>query len=98
MKCMRVTMPDGSQYDVPVDAIAKNRAEHYKDEFGGNLKRSLDEDTMPLFESDDYEIEDWAQNNMNWSEVKDIAVKVCDGDVDFDEGWVNGEKEIVERD
>jgi endogenous inhibitor of DNA gyrase (YacG/DUF329 family) len=57
---------------------------------------SLAEDTLPLFRSDDFEIEDWAANNMNWSDVQYAARCVSAGDdVDFGE-WVNGDKEVKE--
>jgi hypothetical protein len=95
MKYLRVEMEDGSEYDIPVSVIAENRAEMYKDEFGGDIQRSLSEDTNPLFESDSYEIEDWAANNMNWIDVESVAVRVSNGSVDFQEGWLNGDKKIV---
>ena len=72
MKMLVLQMPDGSEWGVPVEVIARNRAEHYKSEFGDDVERSLAEDTMPLFE-DDYEIEEWASNNMNWQDVKGCA-------------------------
>lgn len=101
MKVIRITMPDGSKYDVPVEIIARNRAKHYADkEFDGDIERSLAEDTMPLFQSDDYEIHDWAANNMNWSDVKDHATLASlpeDGDESRQEGWVNGEYEVIEK-
>jgi hypothetical protein len=94
---MTVEFPDGSKWGVPVMEIAKNRAEYYKDEFGNNLARSLNEDTIPLFEGDDYEIEDWATNNMNWSDVKSFAFKVSDGTgPDMQEVWMNGEKGFID--
>lgn len=47
---------------------------------------------------EDYcEIIDWASNNMNWNDVKDHAVKVSVKEVDFQEGWVNGEKEVITK-
>lgn len=95
MKYLRVKMEDGSEYDIPVNVIAENRAEYYSDEFDNDLQRSLKEDTMPLFESDNYKIEDWAANNMNWSDVESIAVKISNESVDFQEGWINGDKKIV---
>jgi len=86
------TMPDGSKWAVPVLVIAKNRAKAYAHEYGGDESLSLSEDTKPLFESDDFEIEDWAQNNMNWSDVKESATMITGPTpVDFDEGWMNGE-------
>ena len=95
---LRVTMPDGSLWDVPVDVIARNRAERYKDEFGDDVERSLVEDTLPLFASDNRQIRSWAAGNMDWSDVRDVARQVPHYDrppVDFQEGWVNGEKELV---
>jgi hypothetical protein len=89
-------MPDCSKWDVPVSVIAQNRAEYYKDAFDGDLQRSLDEDTLPLFEASRFEIEDWAANNMNWSDVERVAMMTSQPEIDYQEGWVNGGKEVVE--
>jgi len=94
-KNLRVTMPDGSKWDVPVKYIALDRASYYAKEFDDNKDRSLMEDTMPLFNSDPYEVKDWAANNMNWNDVKDFAVMTVPSGCDYQEGWCNGEKEIV---
>lgn len=90
-----VEMPDGSKWAVPVSIIARSRAAHYAHEFDGDVELSLAEDTRPLLESDDYEIHDWAANNMNWSDVKDSARLISEGDCDYQDGWVNGEYEVV---
>lgn len=96
-KYLQITMPDGSKWGVPVDIIARNRAEFYADrDFDGDVERSLAEDTVPIFEEDEYAIEDWAANNMNWSDVEAHAVKLTEApQPDFQEAWVNGDKEIV---
>jgi len=96
-KVLRVEMPDGSKWDIPVMIIAKDRADNYKDEFDDDLEKSLQSDTLPLFEDDEYEIEDWAANNMNWDDVKEFAKQVprMEAEPDYQEGWINGEKEIV---
>lgn len=92
-----VTMPDGSRWGVPVLTIARHRADHYKAEFGGSLGRSMDEDTLPLFVESPGEIADWAANNMNWVDVRTVAHTVSTPDpVDYQEGWVNGDKELVD--
>lgn len=99
---LKITQKDGSVWAVPVSVIARNRADHYKDEFGGDLDRSLKEDTMALFAESEYEIQDWAANNMDWDEVVPHAVKLADAppltDDDFQEAWVNGEKELAGSD
>lgn len=97
MKYLRVNMPDYSKWDVPVSVIAQNRAECYANEFDGDVQKSLDEDTMPLFDADHYEIEDWAANNMNWSDVERVATMAVQPEIDFQEGWVNGGKEVIEK-
>lgn len=97
-KYLAVTQRDGSVWGVPVDLIALNRAEHYKSEFGGDLGRSLAEDTMPLFEEDKYEIQDWAVNQMNWSDFNghQKLLLPCSAltEQDFQDAWLGGDKHI----
>ena len=91
-KYMTIKMTDGSKWGVPVEMIAKNRASHYAKDFGGDVERSLAEDTVPLFESDDYAIEDWALNNMNWNDFDGHQVKLVDAPTpDFQTSWIIGE-------
>ena len=90
----RVTMPDNSIWAVPVMIIAKHRAANYAKEFNGELLESLKIDTKPLFEDDEYEIENWATNNMNWSDVADSAKLIKQGESDYQEGWMNGKKSV----
>lgn len=82
---------DGSKWRVPTERIARNRAEYYEDRFGGDVEKSLKEDTVPLFENDDFEIEDWAKNNMNWAEVENFAEKIKGGNLDMQEEWLDSE-------
>lgn len=89
-----VQMPDGSEWAYPVMEIARNRAAHYADEFGGDVELSLAEDTLPLFRADAYEIEDWAANNMNEDEIAGVPVRPARVSTDRQEGWVNGYKRV----
>lgn len=98
-KLMTIEFQDGSKWGVPVELIALHRAHHYMSEFDGNLERSLNEDTLPLFESDDYEIHDWAANNMNWKDFDGHQVFLCDAPpIAFEDGWINGKKGFSEID
>ena len=94
-KKLVTTMPDGSKWTVPVEVIANNRAKEYADEFDGDVARSLAEDTAPLFERDEFVIEDWAANNMKWDDVCDHAECIELADCDYQEGWINGDKDVV---
>ena len=95
-KYMTIEMPDKSIWKVPTAIIACHRATHYAQEFDGNFQKSMGEDTLPLFNSDEYEIEDWAQNNMNWKDVEKHAVMVSSGEINYEEGWANGEKDFTD--
>ena len=95
MIVIRVTMRDGSLWDVPALVVAENRAKYYA---------ARDEDTTYEEElsytlSDHYELMDWAANNMNWEDVAELAVKVKDPapltQDDFQNGWVNGPKQVI---
>lgn len=101
-KYLRVTMPNGSKYDVPALFIAKDRAQYYAEHDTGKIEgkeyNEVYNEEIDIALEDDYEIIDWACNNMNWSDVKGIAIRVEEEEkVDFQEGWCNGEKEVVER-
>ena len=95
----QLEVSNGDVYEIPVSAIATHRATHYAHEFNNDIRVSLDEDTIPLFKSDLYEIEDWAKNNMNWVDVVKHAkrVKVAYNLVNFQQSWVNGKVEIVKE-
>ena len=96
-KMLSVEMPDGSKWGFPVEMIARDRAAHYAYEFNDDVERSLEEDTLLLFEADVYAIEDWAVNNMNWDDFKGHQFKLSDDDPpDFQDGWMSGKKEIIE--
>lgn len=91
-----VEMEDGSKWAVPVRFIAEHRAKYFSEKDGVSLEESLEEDTVPLFDEDEYEIHDWAANNLNFSDVKDVAKMISPPDVNYEDGWANGEYEIQE--
>jgi hypothetical protein len=89
-KYLRVTMPDGTQWDVPAGLIALDRANYY----ATTMNERDDEYAYALDNPD--ELLDWAANNMNWADVASEAREVGRESTDYQEGWINGEKEIVE--
>jgi hypothetical protein len=88
-KWYQFTTSTGDVWRVPVKVIAENRAIFYAKENGIDIEESLQDDTIPLFESDDFEIEDWARNNMDWSDVENHAEKVKSAEPDMQKEWVN---------
>jgi len=107
-KFLRVTMPDGSKWDVPVRKIAEHRAWDFvrcplhrpgERPEAVTFEKAYKECVIPLFESDPSQIMGWA-SMMRWKDVVAFARKVIDHpmiDADFQEGWINGDKEIVEE-
>lgn len=92
MKYMITTMPDGSKWRVPAETIAEHRARHYE-----NQGYSYDEEFLAAM-NDLEELEDWAENNMDWQDVRSIARRQQEApEMDWQEGWVNGPKEWLEE-
>lgn len=93
-----VTMPDGSRWAVPVRDIALDCAGYWAKHHGGDTEKALREEVIPLFENNHDEIANWARNDMDWTDVEHLAVRIDDPDITetYQEGWVNGEWEIVD--
>lgn len=92
-KYLTVRQSDGSVWGVPVEMIARNRAESYASIFGGDVERSLQEDTLPMFLNLPGLITYWAVNRMNWEDFNGHQVQLSPPEpVDFQEGWLSGEK------
>lgn len=91
---LRIRMPDNSLWDVPAILIASNLAKHY--ERDGSEAYEIEKANALASATD---LIDWAANNMNWSDVEKFAQKVQDGEetVDYQEGWVNGAKQVIEK-
>lgn len=91
MKVLTIQMPDGWVWGVPANIVADAYAKYFNENY--------EEDFAHVMGSD-YEIKDWASNNMNWADVKAQAFKVRtwmkETERDFQEGWVNGEKKVEE--
>jgi hypothetical protein len=101
MKYIRVTMPDGSDWQVPASLVAEPRARYYAEHDTGQTEG---EDFEVAFRTEvrnvvAADLIDWAQNNMNWEDVQANAVMVLtpDSHVDYQEGWVNGEMRVVDQ-
>ncbi len=92
-----VTMENGDVYGIPAEVIAENYAAYYAS-LGEDYKENYDT-MLKWFDTNDFEFEDWAKNNMNWEDVADQAVRLPSRkkEVDFQEGWMNGEVEYLQQ-
>lgn len=88
MKMIQITTKK-SIYHIPLEFIARHRADYYKDD-----PDTTTEEEIAYVMNDPSEAFDWMSNNMNPEDYIEVMVKV--GDVDIEEDFVNAEKEIVE--
>lgn len=104
-KYLQVTMPNGERWGVPLSIIAHSRATYYADldaKRDGLSKEERDqryEEEYTYTIEDKLEIHDWAPNNMNWTDVSEHAIYIGPEkltDRGYQEGWINGAKEIVD--
>jgi len=93
-----ITMPDGSEWAIKVELVARDRATYFTDK----EKPGSDEQVEAFYREFNYtmthddEIVDWAVNNMNWSDVEKWAWQIKPApNINFQEGWVNGPHRIV---
>ena len=89
-----VTMPDQSRWRIPARFIAEHRAGYFV-KHDGDPSIFVDEVVFAL--ADDYELKDWASNNMNWADVVSVAVRLPDEPVgcDYERAWPNADKRVV---
>lgn len=90
MKFLHIIMPDHSVWKVDIEFIADNRADYYS-EFKGEDYDTIYKETI----EDSNILIEWTENGMEWSDVSRVAIKIRDGKVDYEEGWSNGYKRIV---
>jgi hypothetical protein len=93
-KWLKVTMPDGTHWNVSVELVAHNRALYYAKSEEITYLLALHE-TKELFKNN-WEVIDWATNNMDWDDVRLTAWKSHEpaDEIGYQEGWVNGDHEI----
>lgn len=90
-KFLQIAQPSGRVYELPVSVVAEHRAKAmialHPDEFA--TPEAAMEDTIELFKDDAREIQDWCQNEMNWSDLEQHARLVRFTPPDAP--WGNGE-------
>nr|DAY15900.1 MAG TPA: hypothetical protein [Caudoviricetes sp.] len=94
-KYLLVEMPDFSVWRVPVQVIADVYTDYYA-ERDGQDREKVKTETERLFTAYEFEIEDWAANNMDWDEIEPHAVRVSAGEVDYQAGWESGKKCVTD--
>lgn len=92
-----VTFSNGQTWSIPVAIIALNRARYFRSK---EPEMNLEDHLIAIykeFDEDKYLIEEWARNNMNWSDVSNFAVlQEEEKYINWEREWCNPEKiEII---
>lgn len=99
MKYLRVQMSDYSLWDIPLEEIARIRAKRRLSDTHRDYE-SLFDSSMTYFESYPSLAVEWAEENLDWSDIKKCAVMVKPPNPQdnrwFEIGWMQGAKEIVD--
>jgi len=95
-KVLRVEMDDASVWVVDPKPIARDRADYYTEKDGFEIGSEEWKQEYDFSLNDEDELIDWAQNNMNWSELKAVMVRAPEPD--YSEGWLNAHVSLVEKD
>lgn len=100
-------MENGETWDIDLTTIAVDRASYYAcydnpdktaKNYQNNWKKTYNDEYEYTME-DEGEAIDWACNNMNWEDVEPFAVRVdfLKNSFDYNDGWTNGDKEIITK-
>lgn len=102
-KFIIITFSNGEKYKIPAEFIAVARAKYYADlDSRRDINIKYDEIYQQELEyslNNNDEILDWADNNMNWEDVKDVTtfIEQIKEEINYEKEWTNSEKEIVEE-
>jgi len=98
-KFLVVTFSDNSRWKVPAKFIARDRAAYYAkldSECEGADYDEVYKIELDFMLDDNFELTDWAANNMNWSEVLPVASRLPDGECDYGKEWTNADMKVME--
>lgn len=99
-KVLQVEFSDGRVFEIPASFIATDRARYYANidhihKEGENWLKTFETEVDYALE-DDFELLDWANNDMNWEDVQREAEEVDSVAIDEEAEWPNARKSVVE--
>jgi hypothetical protein len=89
-KFVQISFSTGHVYEVPTQAIAEDRTRYYAMSDPGRTREQHAAETQMLFASE-FDLFDWAKNNMNWSDLQKTSRLVAFNPPDFAKLWDDAE-------
>lgn len=72
-KYLKIKCTDGGLFIVPTLVIAENRANYYSKIDGYEIESNEWQNEIEYAMNDEYELKDWIQENMNWTDLEPFA-------------------------
>lgn len=106
---IRITMSDGSIWEMKADEIARDRAKHYayidfprldheESDYFLNRLNTLEEE-FRIGMGDSLELMDWFVGNYSWGDIKDSLTMIKSPDqVDYSVMFIDAEKDLIVED
>jgi hypothetical protein len=90
---IEIEFSNAERYRIPLLTVHQNRCRYYADSDGISYEEALKNEEWAL--SDSFELQDWLRNNMDWTDVKDVAVlQTGDKPFNYKAEFVNAEVRI----
>lgn len=86
----RIAFQGGHIYEVPTAVIAADRTNYYATQDPDRTREQHAAETAMMFASE-FEVVDWAKNNMNWSDIEKHARMIGFTPPDLKAGWDEAE-------
>lgn len=92
LKWIQVTFSNGETWEIPASVVAEDRTSYYTKKDGLSPADSNAEYRQSM---EDYELIDWACNNMNWEDVEGYAKLIRRQAPNRHLEWVNADKKVA---
>lgn len=96
-KYLKVRFANGDLFAIPARIIAENRANYYADLDGYDLGSNEWEAEVITALKEEFEIEDWAGNNMDWKDLEPYAQRINENiEFDYNDQYPDADIELID--
>lgn len=93
-KILKIRFSNGELFTVPARIIAENRAEYYSSIDGYDKGSNEWEAEVQNALNDEFILQDWIGNDMDWSDIEPYVQKLDDEEFDYEDEWSEAEIEM----
>lgn len=91
-----LTFPNDTAWEVDSNIVIEHRAKYYQKVDNCSYEEAY-KDTIDTFSASHYELEDWAQNNMDWKDFSATAQLIEKVEYDYDSEYSSADWHISNR-